>query len=87
MCFNANDSPVKVIAVEKSGKYLEMARRYWTEAGVIQKMDVRLGDANVTLDKMLEEGLANTVDFIYIDADKASYRWKQIIESQISISI
>merc|ERR1719507_2076851 len=68
------DTSAKVIAAEKSGKYLDIARKYWTMAGVLEKIEVRQGDANATLDLLLEEGGAGTVDFTYIDADKASYR-------------
>ena len=68
------ETGAKVIAAEKSGKYLEIARKYWIRAGVMDKIEVRQGDANATLDNLLEEGGAGTVDFTYIDADKASYR-------------
>ena len=63
-----------VVACDISEEYTNIARKFWTEAGVSEKIDVRLGDANVTLDNLLEEGLEGTVDFTYIDADKGSYR-------------
>ena len=69
----ATDSSATVLAAEKSGKYVETARRYWRLAGVEHKVEVRLGPALDTLDTLLAEGRGGTVDFTYIDADKVNY--------------
>jgi predicted O-methyltransferase YrrM len=62
-----------ILACDVSEQYTSMARRYWEEAGVTRKIDLRLAPAVHTLDALLADGLAGTFDFAYIDADKANY--------------
>jgi len=63
----------KIIACDISDQYITEARKYWEEAGVESKVDVRLAPATETMDKMLANGEEGTVDLVFIDADKSSY--------------
>lgn len=63
----------KLIACDISEEYTAIARRYWELAGVAGKIDLRIAPALETLDQLLAEGQANTVDFAFIDADKSNY--------------
>jgi predicted O-methyltransferase YrrM len=63
----------RVTACEISEEYAAIARRWWEEAGVAEKIELRVGPAAESLDRMLEEGLAGRFDFAFIDADKAGY--------------
>jgi len=63
----------RIIACDVSEEYTAVARRYWTEAGVERKIDLRLGPALETLDAMLKHGEAGRYDFAFIDADKTNY--------------
>ena len=63
----------RIIACDISEEYTAMGKRYWREAGVDHKIDLRLGPALATLDKLLAEGEAGTFDFAFIDADKTNY--------------
>jgi caffeoyl-CoA O-methyltransferase len=63
----------RIIACDVSEDFTSVARRYWREAGVEHKIDLRLAPAVQTLDALLAEGRANTFDFAFIDADKENY--------------
>jgi predicted O-methyltransferase YrrM len=63
----------KLIACDVSEEYTSMARRYWKEAGVEHKIELRLGPAVATLDALLAQSKANSFDFAFIDADKENY--------------
>ncbi|HTP78639.1 MAG TPA: class I SAM-dependent methyltransferase [Rhizomicrobium sp.] len=62
----------KVIALDVSKEFTDRARGYWKEAGVENKIDLRLGPGLEALDKMIaaEEG---PIDLAFIDADKSNY--------------
>lgn len=63
----------EIIACDVSEEYTSVARRYWKEAGIDQKIDLRLRPALETLDELLENGQSGTFDFAFIDADKTNY--------------
>ena len=56
-----------------SDEWTSVARRYWAEAGVSEKIDLRVAPALDTLDGLLEAGAAASYDFAFVDADKTGY--------------
>ncbi len=63
----------KVVACDVSEEYTAIARRYWQQAGVADKIDLQIAPALETLERLLAAGQAGTFDFAFIDADKSNY--------------
>lgn len=63
----------RLVACDISAEWTAIGRRYWAEAGVAQRIDLRLGPALATLDALLAEGQQGRFDFAFVDADKANY--------------
>jgi predicted O-methyltransferase YrrM len=63
----------RLITLDVNHDWSEIGRRAWREAGVEAKIELRLGLALDSLDKMLAEGAADSFDLVFVDADKKSY--------------
>ncbi|MBV9330900.1 MAG: class I SAM-dependent methyltransferase [Alphaproteobacteria bacterium] len=62
----------RIVALDVSKEFTDSARGYWHEAGVENKIDLRLGPALESLDRMIDAGDGG-FDFAFIDADKSNY--------------
>ncbi|WP_299392132.1 class I SAM-dependent methyltransferase [Pelagibius sp.] len=63
----------RIVACDVNAETAAVAKRYWQEAGVDKKIDLRLAPAVETLEALLANGEAGTYDFAFIDADKSNY--------------
>lgn len=63
----------RLYCCDTSEQWTAIARDYWREAGIEDKVELRLAPALQTLDSFLECGERESFDFAYIDADKENY--------------
>ena len=63
----------RLVCCDVSEEWTSVARKYWNEAGVTGKIDLRVAPAAETLDQLLADGAEAAYDFAFVDADKAGY--------------
>lgn len=63
----------RLIACDHDIRHAEIQNRYWVEAGLREKIDLRADLAQNVLPQLVEEGLTGKLDLIFVDADKGSY--------------
>ncbi|HET8699270.1 MAG TPA: class I SAM-dependent methyltransferase, partial [Gammaproteobacteria bacterium] len=64
----------KLVACDVNPEWTEVGRKFWRDAGVETRIDLRIRPALETLEELLAEGAAGTFDFAFVDADKPNYR-------------
>lgn len=62
-----------VVCCEVNDTYAEVARKHWAKCGLLGRIDLRMGPALATLDRLLKMGWRGLIDYAFIDADKANY--------------
>jgi len=62
----------RLVCCDTSEEWTRIARRYWAQADIAERIELRLGPALDTL-HVLRNSAAEPFDLAYIDADKARY--------------
>lgn len=73
VCALALPEDGQLIALDINEDTTEIAQRYWAEAGVENKIELRLGPAEDSLRNLIDGGDQGSFDFMFIDADKTGY--------------
>ncbi|KAI3884209.1 hypothetical protein MKW92_006448 [Papaver armeniacum] len=63
----------RLVACERDTNCLEIAKKYYKQAGVTHKVDIRHALAADTLKSLIENGEACSYDFAFVDAEKKMY--------------
>ena len=64
----------KLICCDISEEFMNIGKPFWQQAGVADKIDVRIGPALDTLNELgADEANLGAFDFAYVDADKTNY--------------
>jgi caffeoyl-CoA O-methyltransferase len=64
----------RLVACDTNEEWTAIAQRYWDQAGITHKINLQLGPALKTLQKLLEKGEEEQFDAAFIDADKVNLR-------------
>jgi len=63
----------RLVCCDVSEEWTAIARRYWAEAGVADRIELHLRPAQETLALLLRKHGPGSFDFAFIDADKTGY--------------
>ena len=63
----------RLVCCDVSEEWTAIARRYWAEAGVADRIELHLRPAQETLAELRQRNGAGAFDFAFIDADKTAY--------------
>ena len=63
----------KVVGFEITAEYIENGKAFFAEAGVTDKIDIRIKDAEEGLAELIKDGESGTYDIVFLDAVKKRY--------------
>ena len=62
-----------LVCCDVSDEWTQVARRYWREAGLADRIDLRIAPALETLAALVRDPGPDAFDFAFVDADKTGY--------------
>ena len=63
----------RITCADVSKEWTDIGRKYWTKAGVTDRIDLHLDGGHAVIDRLLKNDEAGTFDLSFIDADKTGY--------------
>jgi predicted O-methyltransferase YrrM len=73
VCALALPEDGRLITLDVSEEWTQIATRFWARSDVGQRIDLRMGPAVESMRSLLNDGEADGFDFLFIDADKTGY--------------
>ncbi|MDP4725276.1 MAG: O-methyltransferase [Alphaproteobacteria bacterium] len=68
----ATEPTCQIVAVDRNQEWTKLAKRFWSEAGVSDRIQLIYGDAPTVLQQLISDSI-EPFDFIFIDASKKHY--------------
>jgi predicted O-methyltransferase YrrM len=63
----------RITCADVSKEWTDIGRKYWSKAGVTDRIDLHLDGGKAVIGRLLHSGAAGTFDLAFIDADKTGY--------------
>lgn len=63
----------RLICCDISTAWTDIAQRFWQQAGLTDRIDLRIAPALETCDQLIAAGQSGGFDFMFVDADKEGY--------------
>ena len=63
----------RITCADVSKDWTDIGRKYWTKAGVTDRIDLHLDGGHAVIGRLLKNDEAGTFDLSFIDADKTGY--------------
>jgi O-methyltransferase len=63
----------RIVTLDVNAGWAELGRHHWQAAGVAGRIELQLGLALESLDRLIERGDTGSFDLAYVDADKKLY--------------
>ena len=70
---SAMPDTAEIVCCDVSEEFTTIAREFWAEAGVADRIALHLAPAEQTLEQLITEGRSGAFDMMFIDADKENY--------------
>ena len=63
----------RIVCLDVSEEFTSIAKKHWAQAGISDRIDLRLAPAADSMRAMIAAGESGQYDFAFIDADKTGY--------------
>ena len=62
-----------LVTCDMDSRYPDVGKPFWQQAGVAERIELRLGPATETVQRMIDDGEADSYDLVFIDCNKKDY--------------
>jgi predicted O-methyltransferase YrrM len=75
VCMGTAMAPdARMVCLDTEKKFTDIAERYWREAGIADRIELRLGRGVALMDALIAERGPGSFDLVFIDANKDEYQ-------------